>query len=440
MTGPVGLAGLVAATPEDRDRVVDFLRAASILAVVLGHWMIATVVEVDGERQGTNALAALDWLRPLTWAFQVMPVFFLVGGFANLRSLHAGADGRADAGGFLARRADRLLRPTLVFVGVWLVVAAWLERRADPSDLVRDITRIAAQPLWFLAVFVMVVLAAPLQLRAHRARPSLTLAGLAGLVVLLDVLRLNDWLAGAAVVNYLAVFLFAQGMGFAYADGRFDSVPPRRALAVGALALAVLVALTTVGPYPVSMIGLPGQRISNMSPPTVCVLVLGVAQAALLLAVRRPLGAWLQRPRVWRTTIVVNVVVLTVFLWHLTAFMVTGAVLLALGLPVVEVGTGAWWLQKALTVAVSTVVLISLVVVFGPLERWTVAPRAPRHLATRAIGAALAVVGLAGIALAGFDKAFEVGGRALLGLRLSPAVAALTLAVGWVLARSPAER
>jgi hypothetical protein len=49
-------------------------------------------------------------------------------------------------------------------------------------------------------------------------------------------------------------------------------------------------------------------------------------------------------------------------------------------------------------------------------------------------------VGLAGIALAGFDKPFEVGGRALLGLRLSPAVAALTLAVGWVLARSPAER
>ncbi len=161
----------MAATPEDRDRVVDFLRAASILAVVLGHWMIATVVEVDGERQGTNALSALAWLRPVTWAFQVMPVFFLVGGFANLRSLRAGADGHADAGGFLARRADRLLRPTMVFVGVWLLLAAWLERRADPSDLVRDITRIAAQPLWFLAVFVLIVLAAPLQLRAQRARP-----------------------------------------------------------------------------------------------------------------------------------------------------------------------------------------------------------------------------------------------------------------------------
>ena len=34
---------LVASTPTTRDRVVDFLRAASIVAVVFGHWMIGIV-------------------------------------------------------------------------------------------------------------------------------------------------------------------------------------------------------------------------------------------------------------------------------------------------------------------------------------------------------------------------------------------------------------
>lgn len=34
---------MVEATPADRDRVVDFLRAASICAVVVGHWSIAIV-------------------------------------------------------------------------------------------------------------------------------------------------------------------------------------------------------------------------------------------------------------------------------------------------------------------------------------------------------------------------------------------------------------
>lgn len=42
--------------------------------------------------------------------------------------------------------------------------------------------RIAAQPLWFLAVYVLVVLVAPVQLRAHRRNAALTLAVLAGVV------------------------------------------------------------------------------------------------------------------------------------------------------------------------------------------------------------------------------------------------------------------
>ena len=35
-------------TPEKRNRYVDFLRALSILAVVLGHWMISAPYFADG--------------------------------------------------------------------------------------------------------------------------------------------------------------------------------------------------------------------------------------------------------------------------------------------------------------------------------------------------------------------------------------------------------
>lgn len=308
-----GLDDLVAATPADRDRVVDLLRAASILAVVAGHWLIATVVRSGGDLRGTNALAAMPWLRPLTWVFQVMPVFFIVGGFANLRTL--AADGGRDTGAFLAARADRLLRPTVLFAAVWLAAGPALVAVWDEPRLAADVARIAAQPLWFLAVYVLVVLAAPVQWRLHRGHGLATLVVLALTVVVLDALRLSEVAPGPAVVNYLAVFLFAQGIGFLYAEGRFCGVRPRSALAVGGGALGVLVLLTTVGPYPVSMIGLPGQRISNMSPPTLPILVLGVAQGAVLLAAHGPLSRWLQRPRVWRATIVANLVVLTTFLW-----------------------------------------------------------------------------------------------------------------------------
>ncbi len=432
------LDAVVAATPVDRDRVIDFLRGASILAVVAGHWLVATVVEAEDGLEGTNALADLPALRPLTWVFQVMPVFFLVGGFANWQALHPDR-GPVDTGRFLAGRADRLLRPTVVFAAVWLALAAVLVAAADGSTLVEDVTRIAAQPLWFLAVYLLVVLAAPLHLRAHRRHPVATIAVLVTVVVGLDVLRLNEVRPGLAVGNYLAVFLVAQGLGFAHAEGRFDGVPPRRALGVAALALGVLTALTTIGPYPVSMIGLPGQRISNMSPPTTPILVLTVAQAALLLAARRPLQRWLTRPGPWRATIVVNLAVLSVFLWHLTAYIAVGAALLALGLPVEPVGTLAWWGQKVLLLALSLGVLVAIVAAVSPVERWPTRRRAPGRRGRRVLGAVAAVVGLAGLALAGFAEPFTVGGRALLGVRLSPAVAFALLAGGWLLARTPAE-
>ncbi|HMQ28564.1 MAG TPA: acyltransferase, partial [Acidimicrobiales bacterium] len=174
--GP-GLGDLVAATPAERDRVVDFLRAASILAVVAGHWLIATVVRADdGGLRGTNALVSMPWLQGLTWLFQVMPVFFVVGGFANLRSLES--HGGRDTGAFLAARADRLLRPTVVFAAIWLVAGPALVAWWAEPDLAADVARIAAQPLWFLAVYLLVVLAAPIQLRWHRRAPRGTLVGL----------------------------------------------------------------------------------------------------------------------------------------------------------------------------------------------------------------------------------------------------------------------
>ena len=430
-----GIDAVVAATPADRDRVVDFLRAASILAVVAGHWLIATVVRDGDDLRGANALAAMPWLRLLTWAFQVMPVFFLVGGFANLRSLEAG--GGRDTGGFLAGRAERLLRPTVLFAVVWLVAGPLLVEVWGEPRLAADVARIAAQPLWFLAVYLLVVLAAPVQLRLHHRHGLATLVLLVAVVVVLDGLRLSDAAPGPAVVNYLAVFLFAQGLGFAYADGRFAGVPSRKALAVAAGALAVLAALTTVGPYPVSMIGLPGQRISNMSPPTLVIVVLALAQAALLLAVHDVLARWLERPRVWRATIVANLAVLTTFLWHLSALIIAGAVLLAVGVPVVAPGSAAWWLERPLWLGAAALALSLLVLALSPIERRRAPTPAAGHLPRRVAGCVAAVMGLAGLALAGFAHPFEPSHHALLGVRPVPALSAALLLAGWLSARGP---
>jgi uncharacterized membrane protein len=71
-------------TPPERNRWVDFLRAVSILAMVCGHWLMAGVyVDAAGALQRGDLLSVSQWAHWLTWAFQVMPVFFLVGGYSN---------------------------------------------------------------------------------------------------------------------------------------------------------------------------------------------------------------------------------------------------------------------------------------------------------------------------------------------------------------------
>src|SRR5438093_6394228 len=121
MSGEVGssMEGLAGHTPATRDRYVDFLRAASILAVVFGHWMIMIIWWQGGLIRNTSAIGVTKGLWLATWAFQVMPVFFFVGGFSNLVAHDASRRRGASTWSFIRSRLERLLRPSLVFLGVW---------------------------------------------------------------------------------------------------------------------------------------------------------------------------------------------------------------------------------------------------------------------------------------------------------------------------------
>ncbi len=75
--------GMALQTPVTRNRYVDFLRALSILAVISGHWFMAAPHVVKGNLTVSNMLEIEPWTRWFTWGFQVMPIFFLVGGYAR---------------------------------------------------------------------------------------------------------------------------------------------------------------------------------------------------------------------------------------------------------------------------------------------------------------------------------------------------------------------
>ncbi len=200
------------------------------------------------------------------------------------------------------------------------------------------------------------------------------------------------------------------------------------------IAFCLLVVAVTVGPYPVSMVGLPGAKVSNMSPPTVCILLLTLVHVGIATALR-PAGTRLLARRPWWTaTVAANAGIMTIFLWHLSAAAIVGGALYALDL-LPAPGTIGWWLLKVPWFLACAGLLLVFVAAFVVAERapsWTRAERGRPIL--RAVGMLVAVRALAGFALTGFDRPLVVHGSAFLGTRLSPLADLLLLTVGYLLA------
>jgi peptidoglycan/LPS O-acetylase OafA/YrhL len=355
-------------TPPSRERYVDLLRALAICAVVLGHWLVSAIIEdPQGRPIGRSALESLPWAYPITWIVQVMPVFFIIGGYANAASLasHRGRGG--DGVSWLQDRAARLVRPTTVLLTV-LAVGAVAARvlRVDP-EYIRMAVWVASIPLWFLAAYLVVVAAAPVMQRLHQRYGLRVIAVLVVLVALGDLARLNGLeLLGAG--NFLFGWLAVHQVGIVWRDGRLPFRPRVWVpLLLGGLAAALL--LTVVGPYSISMIDVGGQRPRNATPPTLALLAVATFQLGLLMAVRDPAERWLHRRRPWLAVVAVNSVVFTIFLWHMSAVVLLVGVLDTLGvLPMPVVATTEWWLWRLPWLLLLTVVLIGLVALFGPIE------------------------------------------------------------------------
>ncbi|WP_405463459.1 acyltransferase [Streptomyces anulatus] len=425
---------LAGATPATRDRYVDLLRVASLGAVVLGHWLMAAVTP-DGVG---NLLAVVPALQPLTWLLQVMPVFFFVGGFSHALSyrslLRKRPEGTADSvySAFLRARLQRLLRPTTVFVLVWGAAALLVQLLGGGGGLTGVTLRMVTQPLWFIGIYLAMVAFTPPLLRLHERCGWGAFAGLAGAAVAVDVLRFAGGVPYVEFLNFAFVWLAVHQLGFLRADGRIR----RPALLAGA-GLVTAGALVAFGPYPLSMVGMPGEKVSNMAPPTLALLAHGLWLVGAVELLRAPAARLLERPRVWRTVVAANGVAMTAFLWHLTAMFGVYGALLALDVELPAPASAAWWAQVPLRIALAAALTAGLVAAFRTFERPV--PAAPGAAGATgagplaALGATLCLLGVLGLSMVGFGGLLDGRTALLIAIPVSaPAAVAMTLG-GWLL-------
>jgi len=367
--------------------------------VIVGHWLLTAVQYVGGELTASNMLVTQPGMQWLTWLFQVMPVFFVVGGYANAVSLESAQRRGDNYAKWLAGRLHRLITPLLAVLMGWGLLALVLHFAGMSGAVIQQASKAALVPIWFLAIYVVIVLLAPVTYAAWQRWGFASFFVLVALAILDDFAFFAWDLRWLGVTNYFWVWLSVHHIGYAWRADRLGG--PVRLLAFSALAYGLLVFLVNKGPYPLAMVGSPDPAVSNSLPPKITMLILGIFQFGLLLAFEGPMQRQLAGVRVWAGTILVNSMIMTLYLWHSTLAVIVIAVLFVaggfgLGL---EPGTADWWYTRPLWVLSLLALLVPVALLLSVFERRGRPEGAPIPAGWRQVTGAV-MIGL-GVALIG---------------------------------------
>lgn len=383
-----------------RDRFIDAVRVFAIALVVLQHWLMPVLTYSDGQLRAENSLAGPGgWA--ITWISQVMPLVFFAGGAAAAMSLRARR--RHTAQRWVGDRVRRLAMPLVPLMIVWVPLPYLLEAVGVPAAPVQLAGSLVGALLWFLALYVGITAASPWLARLRERAGGHEVAAMAFGAVAIDVVRFG-LLNGATALGYVNLVLVwgaIYQLGLHYAAGSLTRLRGARAWVLsaggfGGVALAVL-----LGPYEASMIGLPGDPLSNVNPPTAVLLLLAAGQLGLALALRRVITEWSASPTVARGLDWCSARLMTVYVWHTPALvLVAGIAVVALGESTPTALSPRWWDTLPVWLGSLTLVLSTLVARFGRYE--LVRRPSPTGPVRTALATGLVGIGLLGLTISGF--------------------------------------
>lgn len=381
--------------PASRDLTLDLARVFCVVLVVFVHILFTGVGRApDGSLLIEKTVELQPWFSAATWVANIMPLFFVVGGYAARAGWRSAIKKGMSADDFVRVRLARLARPALaVFVFFTVALAAVKMLGIDPA-LVDGIAVGVGSPLWFLAAYLAAQAFAPLLMRWHERYNwrVLTVLLLAALVV--DAVRfvliedmfgvgslpetgygLGQELVG--IPNVVFVWLFAQQVGFFVYDGWFQRRRWWQLVLLIASGYAAVWALVSLGGYSWSM-------LTNQWPPTALMAILAVVQASALTLVHAPLTALMRTRPAQAAVFVLGSRLMTIYLWHLPMIMVLTGIQLALPLPLPAPGSATWWWTRLpfLLIVLGSVWVLSLWLVRFEKVSTTGAPRFSARWAT----------------------------------------------------------
>ncbi|HEY4225070.1 MAG TPA: acyltransferase [Pseudolysinimonas sp.] len=362
MSIPRGADAVPSIDLSKRDLTLDLARVFCVLLVVVIHLLEVGVGTGHHGLTITRPLEHQPWFNGITWVFQIMPLFFVVGGFASLtawRSLGRRGGGAAD---YVKTRVLRLAQPAFPLFVFYVVVVGIATLIGIDPELLGPVVLGAGSPLWFLAAYGLCQAMVPFAAHWHARSPKLTLLVLLLGAIVVDAARYSSGIDAFGLLNLFFVWVLIQQFGFWYADGWFDRRAWWQLLLIALASWATLFPMVIWGPYSPDM-------LTNLNPPTVPLIALGLSQACVLRLLRPALAA-LMRTRGARTAVfLVGSRLMTIYLWHLPIIIILAGVALLVPGASPEPGSAAWWWSRIPVYLIVLALLFALSLLVGRWEQ-----------------------------------------------------------------------
>jgi fucose 4-O-acetylase-like acetyltransferase len=397
-----------------RDLTLDLARVFCVLLVVVIH-LLMVGVRTEGGIALERPLEAQPWFPLATWAGQIMPLFFVVGGFASMTAWRSLQRRGGDADDYVKSRVLRLAQPTfplfvfyVIAIGAGLLIIA--ATGALPFDVLDGVFVGAGSPLWFIAAYAICQALVPFLARLHAVAPKRTVVVLLAGVIVVDAVHYQPGLYWFGLLNLLFVWPLIQQIGFWYADGFFDRRGWWQLALISLLGVGMLWPLTAFGPYDVNM-------LVNLNPPTLPLVFLGLSQAAFLRLLKRPLGALMRTTAAKAVVFLVGTRLMTIYLWHLPLIVALSGIALLIPGASPAPGSAEWWLSRPIEYVLVLAALFALSLLVGRWER----PRELGITPPRSVVALAAVLTIAVPVLLiplGLDFALAIAGAITFGVAI----------------------
>lgn len=372
--------------PAGRELAVDLVRVCCVLLVVVLHsLMVGLGTDAAGHVSQVNPVQAQPWFPVASWFGQIMPVFFVLGGFASLKSWRSVQRRGGSGADFYRARLLRLATPALgwyVIVGALLWSAVALGFPFALGDLLAGGL---GMPLWFLAAYLITQALVPALARAHERAPLATVGLLLAGAIVVDAARYASGVTPIGLINLVLVWALVQQLGFFFADGTLQRIPRPLLPVIAVVAFAVVGVLGLTGPYSPDM-------LTDLNPPTVPLVLIGVGQTALFLLVKPALDALMRKRPAQAVVYFLGTRLMTIYLWHLLLVILVAALVLVLPGLIPATGTPGWWWARIPGDALALGVLLLLSFAVARFERGPSRVGPTPSLPVLAVAAVLAIV------------------------------------------------